>query len=227
MDATRCCYLLLALIGALGTAYSCSECPRAEDGSFGWISDSGSYFDEMGPAGMLFGSVENGEAVAAVLDVEPLVSAMVINIADPDEDPIWGLLAFEDETPFDSEPLPLGWSLDGAITKLASGEVQMIMDDVLPEEEFLFGMLCDDQRAVLTIRAATDDNPDGTVYIYPPTGDLEACEIRAEWYSDGCGVPTACSITRSVDCNSVTASSSFCQNIVSADVVCRHIVLAI
>jgi len=225
MEATRSCYFLLALIGTLGTAYSCSTCPRAEDDSYGYLIDSSSSTN-VGPFVGFFGSVVNVEDLpsptraAGLFDMSPLVGDGQV--------PAFGLLVWEDAD-IESLPLPgaLGWSVGGAITKTSSGEVQMIMADddptiqqgvpidVKPPEGAPVPIteFCTNQRVVLTIKAATADNPDGAVYIVPPVDDSDGCEFLVSLYSDGCGVQTACSITKSVECNTQTSSSSFCQNL--------------
>lgn len=50
-----------------------------------------------------------------------------------------------------------------------------------------------------------------------------ACVPPAPYSLSGCSR----SITKSVECNTQTSSSSFCQNLVSTDVVCRHVVVLI
>ncbi len=219
MEATRCYCFLLALIGTLGTAYSCSTCPTAEDDSFGWYVDSSSIEDgDLGP--FLSGLVRDGE-------VDGPRSAAVLSFRSDDDQLYVGLFAFQDAEAWNGYPWTLGWSAGGAVTTSSSGDVQMIMEDPMPDEVTGLEFFCDFQRAVLTIRAATTDNPDGTVYVVPPDNINPGCEFRVDWYSDGCGVPTTCGVTTSVECNAQSAGSSFCQNMVSTYVVssCRTAVL--
>lgn len=224
MEATRSCYFLLALIGTLGTAYSCSTCPRAEDGSYDYIGDSSSFFSA-GPFEGFLGFVVNVEDLPSPAGA---VGLFVVPVWGENEEmiPGWALVTWEDEDFMNQQPLPgaLGWSVGGAITKTSSGEVQMIMADDDPFQQGVpppppegapvpITEFCTNQRVVLTIKAATADNPDGAVYIVPPVDDSDGCEFLVSLYSDGCGVQTACSITKSVECNTQTSSSSFCQNL--------------